>query len=88
MLSCPEIICYQLIYYESLRFNPRDIWDGLVHAHVWISQAILIGEKMKCDTGSLLQCLWLAAKGKGWIHFLQTFSKVLSWAVAQKTGYY
>jgi len=62
VLSCPEIICYQLIYYESLRFKPRDIWDGLFHAQVWIPQAILLGEKMKCDMGSLLQCLWLAAK--------------------------
>lgn len=41
-----------------------------------------------CDMGSLLQCFWLAAKGKGWIQFLQTSSKVLPWAVAQKTGYF
>lgn len=51
------------------------------------SQAVLLGES-KRDTGSLLQCLWLASKGKGWIQFLQTSSKVLPWAVAQKTGYF
>lgn len=31
--------------------------------------------------GSLLQCLWLIAKGKGWIQFLQISSKVLPWDV-------
>lgn len=36
--------------------------------------------------GSLLQCLWLIAKGKGWIQFLQTSSKVLPWDVARKNG--
>lgn len=53
-----------------------------------ILQTVLLGERSNCDMGSLLQCFWLAAKGKGWIWFLQTSSKVLPWAVAQKTGYF
>lgn len=38
--------------------------------------------------GSLLQCLWLTAKGKGLIQFLQTSSKILPWAGTQNNGYF